>query len=80
VKNITTTTNAKGQVTSETAQEPDKILLGEPDVALFEPKADELKPSDELNRRKQFFFGRDATDVELATAAAQDAKYLQGRR
>ena len=80
VKNVQTTTDAKGQVTSETAQEPDKILLGEPDGPLFEPKADELKPSDELNRRKQFFFGRDATDAERAQVAQQDAKYLAGQR
>jgi hypothetical protein len=55
-------------------------VLGEPEAALFEPKADELKPSDELNRRKQFYFGRDATDEERAQVAQQDATYLAGRR
>jgi hypothetical protein len=79
LKDVRTTTDAKGRVTSEMVQEPDKILLAEPDEALFEPKADELKPSDELNRRKQFFYGRDATDAERAQVA-QDAKYLAGRR
>jgi hypothetical protein len=54
IKSTITTTHPDGSF-SLVENEPDKIIPGEPDPKLFSPQLDELKPSDSLVRRKQYF-------------------------
>lgn len=83
IRNIFTRTSSDNKLLYETVQEPDHIVLGQPPDYLFDPQLDELKPSDSLMRRKQYWahFGADSscptcvTPDEMKKAAENDKKY-----
>jgi hypothetical protein len=82
VKSTTKTVHLDGSA-SITETEAERIIPGEPDPKLFEPQGDELKPSDSLSRRKQYFshFAKDPNcpscldPTEAQRVLQQDEKY-----